>query len=78
MLPLSRLVTLMVKTNLDEIIYLKSALKCKSFDRTIGIKFLFFRVLVTIEPGHSLLQFFTTNCLKGNRGHPVLSLQQHS
>ena len=29
----------------------------------IGIKIQFFRVLVTIEPGRSLLQFVTTNCL---------------
>jgi len=46
-----------------KLIYLKSALKCDSFDVTIGIKIQFFRVLVTIEPGRSLLQFVTTNCL---------------
>ena len=46
-----------------KLIYLKPALKCDSFDVAIGIKILFFRVLVTIEPGHSLLQFVTTNCL---------------
>ena len=40
-----------------KLIYLKSALKCDSFDVTIGIKIPFFRVLVTIEPGRSLLQF---------------------
>ena len=45
------------------LIYLKSALKCNSFDVAIGTKIPFFRVLVTIEPGRSLLQFFTTNCL---------------
>ena len=44
-------------------IYLKPALKCDSFDIAIGIKIPFFRVLVTIEPGRSLLQFVTTNCL---------------
>ena len=44
------------------LIYLKSALKCNSFDVTIGIKIPFFRVSVTIEPGRSLLQFDTTNC----------------
>ena len=44
-------------------IYLKSALKCDSFDETIGIKIPFFRVSVTIEPGRSLLQFVTTNGL---------------
>ena len=46
------------------IIYLKSALKCDSFDVAIDIKIQFFRVLVTIEPGRSLLQFVTTNCLR--------------
>ena len=46
-----------------KLIYLKSALKCDSFDVTIGIKIPFFRVSVTIEPGHSLLQFVTTHCL---------------
>ena len=45
------------------LIYLISALKCDSFDAAIGIKIPFFRVLVTIEPGHTLLQFVTTNCL---------------
>ena len=46
-----------------KLIYIKSALKCDSFDVGIGIKISFFRVLVTIEPGRSLLQFVTTNCL---------------
>ena len=46
-----------------QLIYLKSALKCDSFDVAIDIKIQFFRVLVTIEPGRSLLQFVTTNCL---------------
>ena len=46
-----------------KLIYLKSALKCDSFDVGIGIKIPFFRVLVTIELGRSLLQFVTTNCL---------------
>ena len=46
-----------------KLIYLKSALKCDSFDVAIDIKVQFFRVLVTIEPGRSLLQFVTTNCL---------------
>ena len=46
-----------------KLIYLKSGLKCDSFDVTIGIKIPFFRVSVTIEPGRSLLQFVTTNCL---------------
>ena len=46
-----------------KLIYLKSGLKCDSFDVAIGIKIRFFRFLVTIEPGRSLLQFVTTNCL---------------
>ena len=49
-----------------KLIYLKSALKCHSFDIAIGIKISFLRVLVTIKPGHSLLQFVTTNCLIRN------------
>ena len=47
-----------------KLIYLKSALKCDSFDVAIDIKIPFCRVLVTIEPGRSLLLFVTTNCLK--------------
>ena len=46
-----------------KLIYLKLRLKCDSFDVAIGIEIPFFRVLVTIEPGRSLLQFVTTNCL---------------
>ena len=46
-----------------KLIYFKSSLKCDSFDVGIGIKIPFFRVLVTMEPGRSLLQFVTTNCL---------------
>ena len=46
-----------------KLIYLKSTLKFDSFDIAIDIKIQFFRVLVTIEPGRSLLQFVTTNCL---------------
>ena len=46
-----------------KLIYLKSALKCDSFDVAIDIKIPFSRVLVTIEPDRSLLQFVTTNCL---------------
>ena len=46
-----------------KLIYLKSAFKFDSFDVTIGIKIPFFLVSVTTEPGHSLLQFVTTNCL---------------
>ena len=47
-----------------KLIYLNSALKCDSFIVAIYIKIPFFWVLVTIEPGRSLLQFVTTNCLK--------------
>ena len=47
-----------------KLIYSKSALKCNSFDGTIGIKIPFFRDSVTIEPGRSSLQFVTTNCLE--------------
>ena len=43
--------------------YLKSTLKFDSFDVAIDIKISFFRVLVAIEPGRSLLQFVTSNCL---------------
>ena len=53
----------MGKTKLDETYIFKPALKCDSFDVAIGIKIPFFRVLVTIEPGRSLLQFVTTKCL---------------
>ena len=42
-----------------KLIYLKSALKCDSFDVAIVLKIPFFRVLVSIEPGRSLLQFVT-------------------
>ena len=61
-----------------KLIYSKSALKINSFDVTIGIKIVsvfwypFFRVSVTIEPGHSLLQFVTTNYLiPKNEGSPI-------
>ena len=53
-----------VRLILMKFIYLKSALKCDSFDVTTGIKIPFFRVLVTNELGRSLLQFVTTDCLK--------------
>ena len=55
-----------------KLIYLKSALKCDSFDVAIDIKIQFFRVLVTIEPGRSLLQFVTTNCLTSFENRCVL------
>ena len=68
-----------------KLIYLKSALKCGSFDVAIDIKIQFFRVLVTIEPGRSLLRFVTTNCLKKgnktyfqtNEPHLIQSLYDH-
>ena len=53
----------MGKTKLDETYMFKISVICDSFDVGIGIKIPFFRVLVTIEPGRSLLQFVTTNCL---------------
>ena len=46
-----------------KLIYLKLVLKCNSFDVAIGVKIPFLRVLISIEPGRSLLQFVTTNCL---------------
>ena len=46
-----------------KLIYLKSALKSDSFDISFSIEIPFFRVSFTIEPGRSLLQFVTTNCL---------------
>ena len=60
-----------------KLIYLKSALKCDSFDVAIGIKILFFRVLVTIEPSCSLLQFVTTNRLMNLR-YIFLVSRQHN
>ena len=57
-----------------KLIYLKSALKCDSFDVAIDIKIQFFRVLVTIEPDRSLLQFVTTNCLKKKTNDRRLSV----
>ena len=57
-----------------KLIYLKSALKCNSFDVTIGIKIPFFRVSVTIEPGIIFIQFkqfVVTNCSKERPGSIV-------
>ena len=56
-----------------KLIYLKSALKCNSFDVAIDIKIPFSRVLVTIEPGRSLLQFVTTNCLISDKYIKLIS-----
>ena len=50
-----------------KLIYLKSTWKSDSFDVYFSIKIPFFRVWFTIEPGRSLLQFVTTNCLKKRR-----------
>ena len=54
---------MMGKIKLNETYVFKISIKCDSVDVTIGIKIPFFKVSVTIEPGRSLLQFFTTNCL---------------
>ena len=57
---------------------MKSALKYYSFDVTIGIKIPFFIVLVTNEPGRSLLQLVTTNCLIiENSGTTTQNVQSH-
>ena len=53
----------MGKTKLDETHIFKSTLKSDYFDIATGMKIPFFRVFVNIEPGRSLLQFVTTNCL---------------
>ena len=57
----------MGKTKLDETYIFKISIKmrffwCRYWYQKI-FRFSFFRVLVTIEPGRSLLQFVTTNCL---------------
>ena len=46
-----------------KLIYLKSAWKFDSFVVYFSIKIPYFRVSFTIDPGRSLLQFVTTNCL---------------
>jgi len=51
------------RLNLMKFTYLESAWESDSFDVSFSIKVPFFRVLFTIEPGCSLLQFVTTNCL---------------
>ena len=56
-----------VKLILMKLIYLNLALKSDSFDVTIGIEIPFFRILFTIEPGRSLLQFVTTSCLTNSK-----------
>jgi len=52
---------------ISKLMYLRSVGKLYFFYITIGIKIPFFRVSVTIEPGRSLLQFATTNCLTSVR-----------
>ena len=61
-----------------KLIYLKSALKCDSFDVAIGIKIPFFRVSITIETGRSLLQFVTTNCLTRQHRLSVIKVSDGS
>ena len=56
----------MSKTKFDENLInlvIKISIKSGSFNVSIIIEIPFFRVLFTIEPGRSLLQFVTTNCL---------------
>ena len=45
----------MGNTKLDETYIFEISKKSDSFDVSIGIKISFFRVSVTVEPGHSLL-----------------------
>ena len=51
------------QTNLDESYIFEISIKMRFFYVVNGIKIPFFRVLVNIEPGRSLPQFVTTNCL---------------
>ena len=54
----------MGKTKLDKAYIFKISIKMRFFWLELLVsKFHFFRVLVTIEPGRSLLQLVTTNCL---------------
>ena len=54
----------MDKIKLDETYTFKICIKMRLFWRNYWYQNSIFRVLVTIEPGRSLLQFVTTNCLK--------------
>jgi len=54
----------MGKTKLDDETHIFKIGITVRFLRCSDIKILFFRALVTIEPGRSLLQFVTTNCSK--------------
>ena len=53
----------MGKTKLDETYTFEISIKMWFFYVATDIKIPFSRLLVTIEPGRSLLQFVTTNCL---------------
>ena len=54
----------MGKIKLDEAYMFKMSIKMRFFRFSYWYQnSIFFRVLVTIEPGRSLLQFVTTNCL---------------
>ena len=57
-----------------KLVYLKSALKCNSFDVTIGIKIAFFRVSVTIEPGRSITVRYHELFDYSSTGHFILKL----
>ena len=54
----------MTKTKFDETYIFEISIKSDSFDKSFSIEIPFFRVSFTIEPGRSLLQFVSTNCLK--------------
>ena len=53
----------MTKTKFDETYIFKISIKIQFFKVSLSIEIPFFRVSFTIEPGRSLLQFVTTNCL---------------
>ena len=54
---------MMTKTKFDETYIFKISIKIRFFYISFSIEIPFFRVSFTIEPGRSLLQFVTTNCL---------------
>ena len=51
------------KTEFDETYIFKISTNIRFFYVSISMKILFFRLSFTLEPGHSLLRFVTTNCL---------------
>jgi len=61
----------MTKTKYDETYIFEISMKIRFFDVSFSIKIPFFRVLFTFEPGRSLLQFVTTNCLITSRDFNV-------